>query len=150
MEIPGFVSDILRAKSPDLYHVTPGTTVYEAIAEMARNNVGALLVMERGKLRGIVSERDYTRKVILKGRSSKKITVGEIMTSKVLCVSPENSIGEALRFMTSERVRHLPVVEGERVMGVLSIGDLVKWIISAQDSVLNQMESYVTSGGYPG
>ena len=150
MEIPGFVSDILRGKSPDLYHISTEASVFDAISTMASNNIGALLVMKAKKLKGIVSERDYTRKVILKGRSSKKITVGEIMTSKLICVSPENSIGEALRLMNDERVRHLPVVEGDRVLGVLSIGDLVKWVISAQDSVLAQMENYVTSGGYPG
>ena len=150
MEIPGFVSDVIRSKSPDLFTISAEESVFQAISMMAENNIGALLVMKGRKLRGIISERDYTRKVILKGRSSKKITVGEIMTPKLICVSPENTIGEALRLITGERVRHLPVLEGERLMGILSVGDLAKWVISAQDAVLSQMESYVTSGGYPG
>ncbi len=150
MEIPGFVSDVSRSKSPDLFTISAEESVFQAISMMAENNIGALLVMKGRKLRGIISERDYTRKVILKGRSSKKITVGEIMTPKLICVSPENTIGEALRLITGERVRHLPVLEGERLMGILSVGDLAKWVISAQDAVLSQMESYVTSGGYPG
>lgn len=151
METPGLVSDILRPKSNDLYTVKAEEPVYNAILTMAKNNVGALLVLKGKKLKGILTERDYTRKVIIKGRSSKKITVGEIMTEKVLCVSPSTSISEALRMMTGEHIRHLPVVDGDhRPVGMLSVGDLVKWIISVQDSQLNQMESYVTSGGYPG
>ena len=150
MEIPGSVSDLLRHKSPDLFSVKPESTVLEAIETMAENNVGALLVMSRKKLKGIISERDYTRKVILKGLSSKKVTVKEIMSDRLICVSPENTVSEALRLMTDERVRHLPVLEGERVMGILSIGDLVKWIISSQSAALQQLENYVSSGGYPG
>jgi len=150
MEIPGSVSDLLRHKAPHLYTIKPDDTVIDAIKGMAENNVGALLVMSRKKLKGIISERDYTRKVILKGRSSKKVLVKEIMTNRLICVSPENTINESLRLMTTERIRHLPVLEGERVMGVLSIGDLIKWIISSQDAALQQLENYVSSGGYPG
>lgn len=150
MEIPGSVSDLLRHKAPDLYTIKPDDTVIDAIKRMAENNVGALLVMSRKKLKGIISERDYTRNVILKGRSSKKVQVKEIMTDRLICVSPENTINEALRLMTDERIRHLPVLEGERVMGVLSIGDLIKWVISSQDAALQQLENYVSSGGYPG
>lgn len=150
MEIPGTINDLLRHKSPDLYSVNPDSIVLDAIKLMSENNVGALLVMSRKKLKGIISERDYTRNVILKNRSSKKVTVKEIMTDRLVCVSPDNTVNEALRLMTDERVRHLPVLEGERVMGVVSIGDLVKWIISSQNAALEQLENYVSSGGYPG
>lgn len=149
MEIPGRISDILRHKSPDLFSITPRATVFAAIKLMAEKNVGALAVLKDTKLVGLLSERDYTRNVILKGKSSKNTLVSTIMTKQLVCVSPETGITEALRLMTGERIRHLPVLEGERVMGMVSIGDLVKWVISAQDSAINQLENYI-AGGYPG
>ncbi len=149
MEIPGRISDILRQKSPDIYTIKSTGTVFEAVQLMVDKNVGALLVMKGKDLHGVVTERDYLRKVMVQGKSSKKISVDSIMTEKLICVSPDNSVTEALRLMTGERIRHLPVLEGKRIMGMVSIGDLVKWVISAQDSALSQMESYI-SGGYPG
>ena len=149
MEIPGRISDILRQKSPDIYSIKPTAMVFEAIQLMVEKKVGALAVMKGQELFGVVTERDYMHKIIVRGKSSKNTEVGTIMTEKLITVGPENSVTEALRLMTGERIRHLPVLEGKRMMGLVSIGDLVKWVISAQDSALSQMESYI-SGGYPG
>jgi CBS domain-containing protein len=123
--------------------------VFDAIRLMSAKNVGALLVLEGERLAGIISERDYTRKVILKGKSSRETQVQEIMSKTVISVSPAASIEECLRLMTEKRVRHLPILEGEKVAGVVSIGDLVKWIISAQSSTIDQLENYII-GRYPG
>ena len=116
---------------------------------MASKNVGSLLVMKGDKLVGLISERDYTRKVILSGKSSKDTTVGNIMTRDLITVTPMDSVTEALRRMTTSKVRHLPVLDGESVVGMISIGDLVKWVISAQDSTIHQLEGYIY-GNYPG
>ena len=116
---------------------------------MADRNIGCVLVMESGTLVGILSERDYMRKVVLLGRSSKTTTVREIMTVDVICVTPRHGVEETLRIVTEKRVRHLPVKDGERIVGLISIGDLVKWVINAQRSALSQLEAYV-AGGYPG
>lgn len=149
MEIPGTIQDVLRNKSSELYVVSARTMVFTAIKMMAEKNVGALLVMRGEELVGLISERDYTRKVILKGQSSRDTLVGSIMTRDVVTVGEAGGVGEALRLMTERRVRHLPVTREGRVVGMLSIGDLVKWVISAQDSTIRQLQGYIT-GGYPG
>ena len=142
------VSEILDAKGRQTWSISPSHTVLEAIQMMAEKNVGALLVLEGGKLVGIISERDYTRKVILRGKASKDTAVKEILSDTVIHVKPTDSVEECMRLMTSHRVRHLPVLEGDKVTGVVSIGDLVNWIISAQTSTIHQLQTYIS--GYPG
>ncbi len=149
MNIIDPVSAVLDQKGHEVFSVAPETVVLEAIQQMADRNVGALLVMRGEELMGIVSERDYTRKVILKGRASRDTKVSEIMASPVRTVSSANTVEDCMRIMTAERVRHLPVVDGGQVMGVLSIGNLVNWIISAQSAQISQLQSYV-AGQYPG
>jgi CBS domain-containing protein len=122
--------------------------VYDAIKQMAQRNVGALVVLEDAKLLGIISERDYTRKVILQGKSSKETLVGEIMTRELVTAQPNDNIGACMRVMTERRVRHLPVLEGSKVIGIVSIGDLLKWLISEQDAAIDHLERYI-SGSYP-
>jgi len=135
---------ILEEKGSEVYAISPKATVYEAIAMMADKGVGALLVMEGEKLAGIVSERDYTRKVILKGRSSREALVEEIMTREVVTASPEITVAEGMRLMTDHRIRHLPLVSEGRVVGVVSIGDLVKAIISEQEETIAHLTNYIT------
>jgi len=144
----GSISEILEHKGSAVWTVTPDTTVFEAIQMMSEKNVGALLVTERDKLIGIISERDYTRKVALKGKSSKELKVREILSEQVLSVTPQHTIEECLRLMTEHRVRHLPVLDGDKITGVVSIGDLVNWIISAQSTTIRQLETYIS--GIPG
>jgi CBS domain-containing protein len=137
----------ILANKPDIYSVPPATTVFEALTLMAEKNVGALLVTEGGQLKGIFSERDYARKVILMGKSSRETRVSEIMTSRVICVGPEQTAEACMALMTDKRVRHLPVLESERLVGVISIGDVVRAIVSEQQFTIRQLESYITSGG---
>ena len=139
------VKHLLRTKGNGVLSVAPDTAVFEALRLMAEKNVGAVLVLEGEKLVGIFSERDYARKVILKGKSSKETLVREIMSSHVLYVRPEQTIEDCMALMTDKRVRHLPVLDEERrVVGVISIGDVVKNIISEQEFIIEQLQNYIT------
>src|SRR5215813_9064912 len=142
------IRDVLKRKGQQVWSITPDATVYRAIEVMADKHIGALLVIVDEKLLGIVSERDYARKVVLRGRSSKQTRVEEIMTSPVISVEPQHVIDECMRIITENRIRHLPVIEDEKVIGVVSIGDLVNWIISAQHQTIQQLQDYIT-GKYP-
>jgi CBS domain-containing protein len=149
MEITGTISPIVREKGGATHSISPQATVFDAIQLMADRNIGALLVLSGEKLIGIISERDYTRKVALKGKQSKQTLVSEIMFAPVISVSESASVEECMQLMTEHRVRHLPVLDGDRIAGVVSIGDLVNWMICTQREVLNSMEDYI-SGKYPG
>ena len=137
------ISQVIARKGADLWSVTPQQTVFEAIELMAIRKIGALLVMDTNRLAGIVSERDYAREVILKGRSSRSTPVRDIMTAELVTVTPDTQVDAALSLMTERRVRHLPVVENDSVQGVVSIGDLVKEIINEQQSTIEHLESYI-------
>jgi CBS domain-containing protein len=139
------VRQLLQVKGREIHSITPDARVFDALKLMAEKDVGALVVTEGGKLAGIISERDYARKVILHGKSSHDITVRDIMTSKVITVSPDHTVEECMALMTGKRIRHLPVTEGERLTGVLSIGDLVKEVIAEQEQTIKQLESYIHS-----
>jgi CBS domain-containing protein len=140
---------ILKQKGQNIWSVPPEACVYEAIEIMADKHAGALLVISEGNLLGVVSERDYARKVILQGKSSKQTQVKEIMTSPAIFVTPEQTIEDSMRIMTEKHIRHLPVVENGKILGVVSIGDLVKWMISAQQHTISQLHNYINSQ-YPG
>ena len=146
--IPGIINEILAHKHSELWSISPDATVFEAIQMMADRNIGALPVIAAGKLLGVVSERDYTRKVALKGKSSKETRVREILAVPVIA-SPSDTVEECMKLMTTHRVRHLPILQGDQIIGLVSIGDLVNWIITAQSVTINQLESYIT-GHYPG
>jgi CBS domain-containing protein len=139
------VRQLLQSKSRRLCTIGPDARVFDAIKLMAETNIGALLVVENDKLVGIVTERDYARKVILQGKSSHDTPVKEIMTERAICVQPDNTVEECMALMTDKRVRHLPVIENEKLLGVLSIGDLVKETISEQQFMIKQLESYIHS-----
>lgn len=143
------IRSILESKGTQIYWLKPDDSVFDAIALMSEKSAGALLVMNAGKLEGIISERDYARKVILKGKSSRETKISEIMSSPVVTVTPDVCVDDCMRIMTVRRIRHLPVVEGERVVGIVSIGDLVKWLLSRQQETIEQLESYI-AGVYPG
>jgi CBS domain-containing protein len=137
------LSQLLDRKGHGVHAVASGASVIDAIRSMADNHVGALLVLDGGKLVGIVSERDYARKVILHGRASSSTAVREIMSTPVVTVAPEDTVDQAMRIMTDRRIRHLPVVQGEQVLGVVSIGDLVRSVIDAQRSTIEALQSYI-------
>ncbi|MBV8641736.1 MAG: CBS domain-containing protein [Verrucomicrobia bacterium] len=141
MVIAGTLGIILARKGSAVWSISPDATVFEAIQLMANKNVGALPVEDNSRLIGIISERDYTRKVILKGLSSKDTAVRDIMTREMLTASPSDSIQDCMRVMTEKRVRHLPVLEGTKMIGIVSIGDVMEWVISAQ---AEEIERYVT------
>jgi CBS domain-containing protein len=138
------VGDLLKTKGSDVWSVSAEATVYETLGLMAEKRVGALLVLQAGRLIGIVSERDYARKVELKGKSSRDTTVSEIMTVKVAYVKPQNTVAECMALMTDKRIRHLPVMDGDQLVGVISIGDVVKAVIAEQEFTIHQLENYIT------
>ncbi len=149
MDVSGHIGAILSQKAGEIFSVSPDATVYDAIEMMDNRNVGALLVMEGKKLVGMISERDYTRKVVLRGKRSRETTVAEIMSTNLTVTHPTDGVEECLRLMTDKRIRHLPVLDGDKVTGVISIGDLVKWVISCQSATIAHLENYI-SGGYTG
>lgn len=137
------LSQLLGAKGHEVYSVAPGASVLEAVRLMAERHIGALLVIDEGRLVGILSERDYARKVVLNGRNSNSTAVREIMSAPVVTVAPEKTVDDAMRLMTARRIRHLPVVRGEAVVGVVSIGDLVKAVIEDQRHTIDDLRSYI-------
>jgi CBS domain-containing protein len=141
--IAASINEILAHKGAQIWAVPPSGTVFEAVQIMADQNIGAVLVMDEGALVGVVSERDYTRKIVLKGKSSRETLVREILTEPIV-VRRTDTIEDCMKLMTAHRVRHLPVVDGNRVIGLVSIGDLVNWIIRAQDATISQLEGYIS------
>ena len=139
------VQQILARKTHRLLSIAPDASVFDALTLMARNDIGALVVLDGERLAGIFSERDYARQVVLLGKSSKETRVRDIMTHKVLCVRPDQTIGECMGLMTAKRVRHLPVLDHKKVIGVISIGDVVKEVISEQQLIIEQLEHYIHS-----
>ena len=149
MDVTGTIDAILAHKGSEIFSITPEATVFEAVELMANKNVGALLVIQDGTLVGLISERDYTRKVMLRGKRSRETQVREIMSTDLTVVSPREPVENCLRMMTDKRIRHLPVLDGETIRGVISIGDLVKWVIATQSAAIAHLEMYI-SGGYTG
>jgi len=137
------IKQLLENKGSEIFTIDPNDSVYDAIKSMADNHVGSLIVMQNEHMVGIITERDYSRKVILKGKSSTNTPVKDIMTTTILCTKPEQTIEEAMALMTDKRMRHLPVVENDNVLGIISIGDLVKTIISEQKHIIEQLEHYI-------
>jgi CBS domain-containing protein len=140
------ISSLLHQKTAAIWSVTPDATVFDAIKLMAEKNVSALPVVKDGELHGVFTERDYTRKVALQGKTSRDTRVREVMTGKVFIVTPEDSVTTCMKLMNENRVRHLPVIAGGKVTGIVSIGDLVNWIISTQNEAIEQMEQYIAGG----
>jgi CBS domain-containing protein len=143
MQTIGTIDSILHHKGQTVWSISPDKTVFEAIQMLAEKNIGALPVIENGKVIGIFSERDYTRKVALAGKSSKGTRVREIISTDVIFVTPESTVDECMRTMTEHRIRHLPVCQEGKLVGFISIGDLVNWTISTQSAALDQMENYL-------
>jgi len=149
MDVSGTIEAILGQKGTEIFSVSPEALVFEAVELMANKNVGALLVVENERLVGLISERDYTRKVMLRGKKSRETKVREIMSTGLTVVTPREPVENCLRMMTDKRVRHLPVLDGDTIRGVISIGDLVKWVIATQSAAIQHLEMYI-SGGYTG
>jgi len=148
MELTETLASVLAGKRREVWSIPPTATVFQAVALMAEKSVGALLVMSGERLDGIISERDYARKVVLLDKSSRTTPVKEIMTANVFTVTPDHTISDCLQIMTEQRIRHLPVVEGGRVAGIVTIGDLVKWLASKQAETIGHLKAYI-SGSYP-
>jgi CBS domain-containing protein len=148
MEVSGTIDAILSQKGTEIFSVSPEASVFEAIELMDGKNVGALIVMENDRLVGMISERDYTRKIVLRGKRSRETSVREIMTSELTVAHPHEPVEQCLRLMTENRIRHLPVMDGDNLRGVISIGDLVKFVISAQNATIAHLENYIY--GQPG
>jgi CBS domain-containing protein len=142
------VKDLLAQKGKDFWSVAPDTTVIDALKLMAEKNIGAVLVLDEHRVVGVLSERDYARKVVLQGRTSQDTTAQEIMSKRVVGVEPQQTVEECMALMTDKRIRHLPVVDGGEVIGVVSIGDIVKNIISQQEFLIEQLEHYITGTPY--
>jgi len=138
------IRELLNDKGTEVWSIAPTKSVYDALALMAEKNIGAVPVMDQDRLLGIISERDYTRCGVLKGRAAKDTLVSDIMTSRPVCVRPEQTVDECMALMTDKRVRHLPVVENDRVVGLISIGDVVKATISEQQFIIKQLELYIS------
>jgi len=149
MDVSGTIDAILGQKGREIFSVAPEATVFEAVELMANKNVGALLVLRDGQLLGLISERDYTRKVMLRGKRSRETQVQEIMSTDLTVVTSREPVENCLRMMTDKRIRHLPVMDGDTLRGIISIGDLVKWVIASQSAAIAHLESYI-SGGYTG
>ena len=148
MEVSGTIDAILSQKGTEIFSVSPEASVFEAIELMDSKNVGALIVMENDRLVGMISERDYTRKIVLRGKRSRETLVREIMSSELTVAHPHEPVEKCLRLMTEKRIRHLPVMDGDKLRGVISIGDLVKFVISAQNATITHLENYIY--GQPG
>ena len=143
MKISVPVSALLQHKGSTVWDISPEATVFDAIQVMAEKNIGALPVVSNGRLTGVFTERDYTRKIALAGKTSKQTFVREIVSPDLVTVTPNDSVEECMRLMTEHRIRHLPVMQNDELLGIISIGDLVNWIISSQDAAIEQMESYI-------
>lgn len=139
------IGSVLQRKGSEYWFVTPDQTVYEAVETMANKRVGALLVVADANLVGIISERDYARKVILQGKSSKATRVGDIMTSPVIFVTADQTVDECMDIMTRRHIRHLPIMKDENVLGIVSIGDLVKWVVSEQEATIENLQNYIST-----
>jgi CBS domain-containing protein len=140
------ISSLLHQKTSALWTITPETSVFDAIKLMAEKNIGALPVLAAGRIAGIFTERDYTRKVALLGKTSKETRIRDVIAKELTTVTPDDSVEDCMRLMTEKRVRHLPVIEGANMVGIVSIGDLVNWIISTQNAHIEQMEQYIAGG----
>lgn len=151
MEIHGTVYDILHNKAGEVLTTTPDESVYEAIRRMGERNIGALVAVESGEVIGVLSERDYSRKVVLQGRTSRDTRVGDILTRPAITVVSKDSIAKCMELMTGNRIRHLPVVDDGKLVGLISIGDLVSWVMNSQRHTIAQLQGYISGAGeYPG
>lgn len=146
MEIGGTIESILAQKGREIFSVSPDASVFDAIQMMDNRNIGAVLVVESGQVAGIFSERDYTRKLVLRGKQSRETPVREIMSTDVTTVTLRDSVDSCLRKMTDKRIRHLPVCDGGELKGIISIGDLVKYVISSQSATIDHLEHYISGG----
>ena len=140
----GTVRNLLEKKGNAVYSISPDSSVYDALEELEEKNLGGLVVVENGKLIGVFTERDYARKVILKGRSSKETIVRDIMSSRPIFVSPDNTIDDCMQLMSDKHIRHLPVLENDKLIGVISISDIVRYIINEKDFIIENLEHYIT------